>query len=140
MFVTENSGIDTFRYILNEAKAVGFEGTINLAPQKGLCLNTLVYKVPNGQLTLKYFLTQRSEDEPIVGNMWLNFSSMVPMYDRQLISLNGGYTPNNIVSPKVFVDLLKHIDTIKDHLKIGEDDEEIAIQKWINDSCFEALD
>ena len=138
MFVTENRGIDTFRYILNEAKAVGFEGAINLAPQKGLCLNTLVYDVPNGQLTLKYFLTQTSEDEPIVGNMWLSFSSMVPMYDRQLISLCGGYANN--VGPKVFVDLLKHIDTIKDHLKIGEDDEEIAIQKWINDSCFEALD
>jgi hypothetical protein len=139
MFVTENRGIDTFRYILNEAKAVGFKGAINLAPHKGLCLNTLVYDVPNGQLTLKYFLTQTSEDEPIVGNMWLNFSSMVPMYDRQLISLCGGYTDNN-VGPKVFVDLLKHIDTIKDHLKIGEDDEEIAIQKWINDSCFEVLD
>lgn len=139
MFVTENRGIDTFRYILNEAKSVGFKGAINLAPQKGLCLNTLVYDVPNGQLTLKYFLTQTSEDEPIVGNMWLNFSSMVPMYDRQLISLCGGYADNN-VGPKVFVDLLKHIDTIKDHLKIGEDDEEIAIQKWINDSCFEALD
>ena len=139
MFVTENRGIDTFRYILNEAKAVGFEGSINLAPQKGLCLNSLVYNVPNGQLTLKYFLTQTSENEPIVGNMWLNFSSMVPMYDRQLISLCGGYSDNN-VGPKVFVDLLKHIDTIKDHLKIGEDDEEIAIQKWINDSCFEALD
>ena len=138
MFVTENRGIDTFRYILNEAKAVGFEGAINLAPQKGLCLNTLVYDVPNGQLTLKYFLTQTIEDEPIVGNMWLSFSSMVPMYDRQLISLCGGYANN--VGPKVFVDLLKHIDTIKDHLKIGEDDEEIAIQKWINDSCFEALD
>ena len=138
MFDTENVEIDTFRYILNEAKAVGFEGAINLAPQKGLCLNTLVYDVPNGQLTLKYFLTQTSEDEPIVGNMWLSFSSMVPMYDRQLISLCGGYANN--VGPKVFVDLLKHIDTIKDHLKIGEDDEEIAIQKWINDSCFEALD
>ena len=138
MFVTENRGIDTFKYILNEAKTVGFEGAINLAPQKGLCLNTLVYDVPNGQLTLKYFLTQTSEDEPIVGNMWLSFSSMVPMYDRQLISLCGGYANN--VGPKVFVDLLKHIDTIKDHLKIGEDDEEIAIQKWINDSCFEALD
>ena len=139
MFVTENRGIDTFRYILNEAKAVGFEGSINLAPQKGLCLNTLVYDVPNGQLTLKYFISQPSEDDPIIGNMWLNFSSMVPMYDRQLISLYGGYSDNN-VGPKVFVDLLKHIDTIKDHLRIGEDDEEIAIQKWINDSCFEALD
>lgn len=139
MFGTGNIEIDTFRYILNEAKAVGFEGSINLAPQKGLCLNSLIYNVQNGQLTLKYFLTQTSEDEPIVGNMWLNFSSMVPMYDRQLISLCGGYSNNN-VGPKVFVDLLKHIDTIKDHLKIGEDDEEIAIQKWINDSCFEALD
>lgn len=139
MFVTENRGIDTFRYILNEAKAVGFEGSINLAPQKGLCLNSLIYNVPNGQLTLKYFISQPSEDDPIIGNMWLNFSSMVPMYDRQLISLYGGYSDNN-VGPKVFVDLLKHIDTIKDHLRIGEDDEEIAIQKWINDSCFEALD
>lgn len=139
MFDTENIEIDTFRYILNEAKTVGFEGSINLAPQKGLCLNSLVYNVPNGQLTLKYFISQPSEDDPIIGNMWLNFSSMVPMYDRQLISLCGGYSNNN-VGPKVFVDLLKHIDTIKDHLKIGEDDEEIAIQKWINDSCFEALD
>ena len=139
MFDTENIEIDTFRYILNEAKTVGFEGAINLAPQKGLCLNSLIYNVPNGQLTLKYFISQPSEDDPIIGNMWLNFSSMIPMYDRQLISLCGGYRNNN-VGPKVFVDLLKHIDTIKDHLKIGEDDEEIAIQKWINDSCFEALD
>lgn len=139
MFDTENIEIDTFRYILNEAKAVGFEGSINLAPQKGLCLNSLIYNVPNGQLTLKYFISQPSEDDPIIGNMWLNFSSMIPMYDRQLISLCDGYSNNN-VGPKVFVDLLKHIDTIKDHLRIGEDDEEIAIQKWINDSCFEALD
>lgn len=139
MIVTENKGIDTFRYILNAAKDVGFEGTINLTPHKGIYLNSLVYKVPNGQLVLKYNLMQDSKEDFIVGNMWLNFSSMVPMYDRQLVSLYGGYTTSN-VGPKVFVDLLKHIDTIKDHLKIGEDDEEIAIQKWLNDSCFEVLD
>ena len=77
MFDTENIEIDTFRYILNEAKAVGFEGSINLAPQKGLCLNSLIYNVPNGQLTLKYFISQPSEDDPIIGNMWLNLNKVL---------------------------------------------------------------
>ena len=85
-------------------------------------------------------MQQNPPDGPILSNAWLNYiSTSSIMYDRPLASLYNGYMNRNL-GPKVFTDLIRNIDMIKDHLDHGSDDEDIAIEKWINNSTFEVLE
>lgn len=135
--------IETIKSILEVAKEKGFLGEIHIEPKETLNLHILrlPLKGSKGVIDLKYHLMQQNPPSgPILSNAWLNYISMSTiMYDRPLASLYNGNTNRNL-GPKVFTDLIRNIDMIKDHLDYGSDEEDIAIEKWINNSTFEVLD
>ena len=130
--------METIKSILELARGIGFKGNIDVEAKEDLCLNTLRMTVPNGILRLQYHV-MLTPDGKLIGNIWLNFMSNNILYDRPLVSLYNGYATRN-VGPKVFADLLKHLDMIKSFLNKGEDTEDVAIEKWINNSTFELLE
>ena len=135
--------METIKSILEVAKEKGFRGEIHIEPKETLCLYTLRLPLKGGKgiINLKYHLMQQNPpDGPILSNAWLNYiSTSSIMYDRPLASLYNGHMNRNL-GPKVFTDLIRNIDMIIDHLDYGSDDEDVAIEKWINNSTFEVLE
>ena len=132
--------METIKSILEVAKEKGFTGKIDVEPKTEIHINYLRMPLSSGILNLKYHIMQKDPNGPILCNVWLHFISNVILYDRQLASLYNGHATNRNLGPKVFTDLIRNIDMIKGHLDCGSDDEDIAIEKWINNSTFEVLE
>lgn len=132
--------METIKSILEVAKEKGFTGEIDVEPKYEIHINYLKMPLSSGMLKLKYHIMQQDPNGPILYNVWLHFISNVILYDRQLASLHNGHANNRNLGPKVFTDLIRNVDMIKDHLDCGSDDEDIAIEKWINNSTFEVLE
>lgn len=132
--------METIKSILEVAKEKGFVGEIDVEPKTEIHINYLRMPLKgSGILNLKYHIMQPDPNGPIIYNMWLHFVSNSILYDRPLAFLYNGHVNRNLGS-KVFTDLIRNIDMIKDHLDCGSDDEDIAIEKWINNSTFEVLE
>lgn len=132
--------METIKSILEVAKEKGFIGEIDVEPKTEIHINYLRMPLKgSGILNLKYHIMQQDPNGPIICNVWLHFISNTILYDRPLAFLYNGHVNRNL-GPKVFTDLIRNIDMIKDHLDCGSDDEDIAIEKWINNSTFEVLD
>jgi hypothetical protein len=132
--------METIKSILEVAKEKGFVGEIDVEPKTEIHINYLRMPLKSsGILNLKYHIMQQDPNGPIICNVWLHFISNTILYDRPLASLYNGHVNRNL-GPKVFTDLIRNIDMIKDHLDCGSDDEDIAIEKWINNSTFEVLE
>ena len=131
--------MEMIKSILEVAKEKGFTGEIDVEPKTEIHINYLKMPLSSGMLKLKYHLLQQDPNGQIVCNVWLHFVSNNILYDRPLAFLYNGHANKNL-GPKVFTDLIRNIDMIKDHLDYGSDDEDIAIEKWINNSTFEVLE
>lgn len=132
--------METIKSILEVAKEKGFVGEIDVEPKTEIHINCLRMPLKgSGILNLKYHIMQQDPNGPIICNVWLHFISNTILYDRPLASLYNGHVNRNL-GPKVFTDLIRNIDMIKDRLDCGSDDEDIAIEKWINNSTFEVLE
>ena len=131
--------METIKSILEVAKEKGFTGEIDVEPTTELCIKYLKMPLSSGELQLKYHLLQRKPNDPIVCNVWLQFISNHILYNRPLAFLYNGHVNENL-GPEVFTDLIKNIDMIIGHLYCGSDDEDVAIEKWINNSTFEVLE
>ena len=114
--------METIKSILEVAKEKGFVGEIHIEPKE--TLNLYILRLPlkggKGVIDLKYHLMQQNPPSgPILSNAWLNYiSTSSIIYDRPLASLYNGNTNRNL-GPKVFTDLIRNIDMIKDHLDYG---------------------